>query len=543
MGTLAGARPVLLRSLSVPERGRGGPSPPTGALVPSAGARRPWYASVARWILGYMGAEVRETHTGVVVLVGDRAYKAKKPVVTDFLDFGTPELRERACRRELDLNRRLAPDVYLGMSRLTDPLDGPDEPILVMRRMPEEARLASRVAAGTVTAAELSALAGDLLRFHRHAERGPLIDRAGHPDALRRRWRILVQSLTEQPAGTVDQERLALIDRLATRFIDGRAPLLHARITQGHIVDGHGDLLAEDIFAVPGGFRILDCLDFDDALRYVDCLDDAAFLAMDLEFLGAGKWGEHFLDTYLTQADDTPPRSLRHHYIAYRALVRAKTDRMRASQGDRTAGAHAREHVDLAADHLVRGAVRLALVGGLPGTGKSTVAARLAARTGAELLSSDTLRMRLRRSGMLSGGTDRFGEGVYRPEAKARVYEQLLEIAQVHLVRGRSVVLDAGWLEQTHREHAAAMARRTYTDMIELRCDCPRDVAARRLRDRPHTNSDATPEIALALAETRSPWPEAVELDTTEPITATTELAEHHWNKAPLGLIETGTTP
>src|SRR5690606_20356482 len=129
----------------------------------------------------------------------------------------------------------------------------------------------------------------------------------------------------------------------------------------------------------PDGFRILDCLDFDDQLRYVDALDDAAFLAMDLEFLGHPEHARSFLDDYARVADDPAPHSLRQHYIAYRATVRAKTDRVRHDQNDPAAAGNARHHVDLALRHLEQGAVRLALVGGLPGTGKSTIATRLAA--------------------------------------------------------------------------------------------------------------------------------------------------------------------
>lgn len=477
-------------------------------------------------------AQVHETHTGVVLLCGDRAYKAKKPVVTDFLDFGTIEARERACRRELELNRRLAPDVYLGLGHLTDPEGGPSEPIVVMRRMPEAARLSAQLAAGTVTVVELTALANELARFHRTATRSAEIDRAGTPAVLRRRWRILLRSLAAEPAGAIDLDQLARVQRLALRFIEGRTPLLAARIAEGRMVDGHGDLLAEDIFALAEGFRILDCLDFDDQLRYVDCLDDAAFLAMDVEFLGAPAHAEEFLDSYLLAAGDAPPAALRHHYIAYRAMVRAKTDRMRAAQGDPDSAAHARRHLEIAAQHLGSAAIRLVLVGGLPGTGKSTVAAQLATHTGAEVISSDTLRAGLRRSGVVVGGSNRYDEGAYRPDARALVYEELLSHARDRLEHGVSVILDASWLDSGHREQARILAAQTHTDLIELRCACPQQLAARRLHDRPTGDSDATPKIAEAMSAAASAWPEATVLDTDHPITESTETAIHRWNRS-----------
>ncbi|GAB4585653.1 bifunctional aminoglycoside phosphotransferase/ATP-binding protein [Nocardia sp. IFM 10818] len=476
-------------------------------------------------------AEVRETHAGVVLLYGDRAYKTKKPVVTDFLDFGTAEARERACRRELELNRRLAPDVYLGIAHLSDPQGGPSEPVLVMRRMPDARRLATMLAEHRISSGQLSTLATTLARFHATARRGDEIDRAGTPQALRRRWHGLLHSRVVPPADPVDAEYLTRTEELAMRFIDGRAPLLAARIAAGRMVDGHGDLLAEDIFVLPDGFRILDCLDFDDELRHVDCLDDAAFLAMDMEFRGRPLLAEKFLDDYLRAAADAPPAALRHHYIAYRAMVRAKTDRIRAGQGDPNAPARARDHLKLAVRHLERGAVRMVLVGGLPGTGKSTVARQLAARTDAELISTDKIRAGLRAAHTIAGAGGHYGAGAYSDAARALVYDRLLDLARNRLGQGVSVILDASWLDAAHRERAAALAAQTHAELIAVHCECPREVAAARIGKRPHGDSEATPAIADAMAADAAPWPEASTLDTDRPISETIAQALQLWGK------------
>ncbi|WP_084467207.1 AAA family ATPase [Nocardia arthritidis] len=474
-------------------------------------------------------AQLRETHTGLVVLCGDRAYKAKKPVVTDFLDFGTPENRERACARELELNRRLAPDVYLGLSHLTDPQGGAAEPIIVMRRMPDALRLSTTLADHTRPTTELSELAETLARFHAGARRGADIDRAGSPDQLRRRWDTLLRPLRERPRPANDHAVLAHAGHLAMRFIDGRAALLSQRIADGRIIDGHGDLLAEDIFVLPDGFRILDCLDFDDELRSVDGLDDAAFLAMDLEFLGFPKESNSFLNDYLHAAGDSPPPSLRHHYIAYRAMVRAKTDHIRADQGDPAAAGRAERHLELAVEHLTQGAVRLVLVGGLPGTGKSTVAARLAAATGAVALSSDSVRVGLRATGSIAGDAGVFAAGAYRPAAKELVYTRMLAEARDLLEHGVSVVLDASWTDADQRARAATVAEETHSDLLPLRCACPKALAAERIGARPDGDSDATPAIADSLAAAAAPWPEAITLDTTRPIETSVATALTAW--------------
>lgn len=234
--------------------------------------------------------DVHETHTGVVVLVGDRAYKAKKPVLTDFLDFRTPQQRERACLREVELNSRLSPASYRGVAHLSDPAGGPAEPIIVMRRYGDTDRLSSMVSSDYPSVRDvLDSIAGVLARFHARAERSRSIDDQGSADAVGQRWRDNLSELhrhAERAIPGVTGESIERIEYLAAEFMSGRAALFRGRVEKGCIVDGHGDLLADDIFWTDGEPALLDCLEFDDKLRYVDRIDDAAFLAMDLEFLG-----------------------------------------------------------------------------------------------------------------------------------------------------------------------------------------------------------------------------------------------------------------
>src|ERR1700756_1416891 len=313
--------------------------------------------------------DVRETHTGVVVLVGDRAFKVKKPVLTDFLDFRTVDQRERACLREVELNRRLSPGSYLGVAHLSDPTGGPSEPIVVMRRYHDADRLASMVTRDRDGSAEsvrgvLDTIAAVLARFHGSAERSPAINAQGEAGAIDRRWRENLAELNwyaEKPISGVCFESLSRIQRLAGDLTLGRASLFRRRIEEGCIVDGHGDLLADDIFCAEGEPALLDCLEFDDNLRYVDRIDDAAFLAMDLEFLGRRDLGDYFLERYAVHSGDTAPSSLRDFYIAYRAAVRAKVDCVRLSQGKFEAAQDVARHLAIAIPHLENGSVRLAL--------------------------------------------------------------------------------------------------------------------------------------------------------------------------------------
>ncbi|MGW0179449.1 bifunctional aminoglycoside phosphotransferase/ATP-binding protein [Nocardia sp. NPDC003345] len=476
------------------------------------------------------GYELRETHTGVVVLCGDRAYKIKKPITTDFLDFATPEAREHACRREYALNRRLAPDVYLGVAHLTDPIGGADEPVLVMRRMPENRRLSAVLDELDTDDDALRALVATVAAFHRAAPRGPDIDRAATADALSARWQTVLDPLRTRPPDLIDPGLLVAISARALRYLRGRAPLFDKRISGGHIVDGHGDLLTEDIFALPDGFRILDCLDFDDELRHLDRLDDIGFLAMDIEFHGSPALAARLLTEYRRATGDDAPPSLDHHYRAYRAAVRAKVDTIRYDQGDRNARDRAQRHLALAADHLGRAAVRLTLVGGLPGTGKSTVTHRLAGSTGSVVLSSDRVRKELAGEGVVSGPVGGYNTGIYAPGSRHRVYTELLDRAELLLAEGFSVVLDAGWPDSAERERARELAAVTDAELVELRCSCPRILADQRLRTRGASESDATPQLAQAISRAADPWPESRTIDTRQSIDAAAAAALRYWH-------------
>ncbi|GDY29807.1 bifunctional aminoglycoside phosphotransferase/ATP-binding protein [Gandjariella thermophila] len=460
-------------------------------------------------------AAVRETHVAVVLLLGAHAYKLKKPVDVGFLDFSTREKRLSACRREVELNRRLAPDVYLGVADVSGPGGAPCDHLVVMRRMPDDRRLSALVAAGEPVADVLRRIARMIAVFHAGAERGPEISAQGGRDALRARWRASFDQVRGLRLARRDEALVAEIQRCAFGFLDGREALFDARVADGRIVDGHGDLLADDIFCLADGPRVLDCLEFDDKLRWLDGLDDIAFLAMDLERLGAADLGARLLDWYAEFAADPAPPSLRHHYLAYRAFVRAKVGWVRCEQGEASAAAGATAHAELALRHLRAGEVRLVLVGGLPGTGKSTLAGQLADRLGMVLLSSDRLRKELAGISPITSAADDYRHGIYAPEHTDRTYRELLVRAAALLARGESVVVDASWTSERHRRLAAEAAERTSSALVPLRCTAPAEVTVRRLRSRRGGVSDAGPGVAAAMAVDADDWPQAWTVDTT----------------------------
>jgi len=481
--------------------------------------------------------DVRETHTGVVVLAGDRAYKVKKPVLTNFLDFRTPGQREYACLREVELNSRLSPASYLGVAHLTDPTGGPSEPVVVMRRYNDDDRLASIVARGPDESVHLAldSIAGALARFHDNAERSQVINAEGKVGAVNRRFRENLSELNHYASTSLSGAffgSLARIQRLSDDFTLGRASLFQRRIEDGCIVDGHGDLLADDVFSVDGGPALLDCLEFDDKLRYVDRIDDAAFLAMDLEFLGRKDFGDYFMERYALHSGDTAPASLRNFYIAYRAVVRAKVDCVRLSQGKSQAAQDVAQHLAIASSHLERGGVRLALIGGNPGTGKSTVARALAEKVGAQVISTDDVRRELRESGVISGEPGVLNEGLYRHNNVRTVYEVALRRASALLGEGRSVIIDGTWRNPQIRAHAHRIAMQTFSALVELRCLVGENMVANRITTRPSGSSEVTPEIAAAIAGQQGGWDTAYPVDTTRSLEHSVQAAHDAWCRA-----------
>jgi aminoglycoside phosphotransferase family enzyme/predicted kinase len=457
-----------------------------------------------------------ETHSAVVFLVGDRAYKLKKPVDLGFLDFTSLRARAEACAREVELNRRLAPDVYLGVADVVGPDGAVCDHLVVMRRMPDDRRLSTLVASGVDVGDELNRLARLVAAFHARAERSPAADRAAGREALAERWAANTAGLLAEGQGVVDLDDVLEVDALAARYLEGRGQLFARRISEGRALDGHGDLLADDIFLLPDGPRVLDCIEFDAGLRRGDGLADVAFLAMDLEHLGRPDLAERFLAAYREHSHDTWPASLGHHHVAYRAQVRAKVSAIRAGQGG-GGEASARSLLAMARRHLEAGAVRLALVGGLPGTGKSTLATGLADALGATVLRSDELRKELAGLAATQPSPAGFGQGLYRPETTAATYGEMLARAGVALGLGESVVLDASWTAEPWRVRARELAARRHADVIEIRCRTDAAQAERRIRRRLAAGgdaSDATPEIAAKLAVAEDPWPGAVDLDT-----------------------------
>ncbi len=290
---------------------------------------------------GTAGVREVQTHTSRVFLLAEEVYKVKKPVVFSFLDYSTPEKRRECCEREVALNRRFSPDVYLGVVPLTRRPDGRLEPggkgppvewAVRMKRLPAGTMLARRLAAGDVRIGEMEALAEDLARFYASAARGPEIDRYGLPEQVRTNTEENFETTRDFGEDLFPDLLRRFLRAVNRRFLALREDLFRARIRAGRVLDGHGDLKPENIFLTPGGPVITDCIEFNDRFRYGDVLADIAYLTMALLEAGRGDLRAAFLARFREVGERDLPGDLLAYYEIYRAVVKGKIEGYRARQ-------------------------------------------------------------------------------------------------------------------------------------------------------------------------------------------------------------------
>ncbi len=370
--------------------------------------------------------ELHQTHMSLVFLAGAYAYKIKKPVKFCFADFSTLELRRHFCNEEVRLNRRLAPEVYLGVVPITDGaaglrVDGRGEVIewaVKMRRLPQEASLESRLDRGEIGAELIRRLALRLTHFYAHAEFGAQISAYGEFEAVARNARENFAEAADQIGTTLCAAVFQRLRELTEQSLQENRMLIEDRSARGVPRDTHGDLRSEHVYLLneaehyacgwpdelprprnPSSheeFAVIDCIEFNERFRFGDPVSDIAFLAMDLIFHGRRDLVIAFTEEYFSITQDKPGCALLPFYTAYRAAVRAKVEGIQLwqpemSDAERAAASRrARAHWLLALGELECPNRRplLVMVGGLPGTGKSTLARHLAERANLHVIRS-----------------------------------------------------------------------------------------------------------------------------------------------------------
>ncbi len=466
-----------------------------------------------------VAASATETHISTLFFTPDRVFKLLKPLDLGFLDHTTPAARIAAADREIELNRRLAPDVYLGSADVVEKGTIVDR-MIVMKRMP-----ADRTLSKLITTPDgpdcVRSVAKMVASFH--ASLAPLteVDGPGSLAVQRRNWEGSFEEMTRFVGPVLDEGPDQRLRELVRRYLDGHDELFASRVAGGFVRDGHGDLLADDIFCLDDGPRILDCLAFRDDFRIGDVLSDVAFLAMDIHRLSGPSMARAFMQWYGEFSNEHHPGSLIHHYVAYRAHVRAKVACLRWEQGAPEYAAVARMFHSFAVDQLERGQARIVLVGGGPGTGKTTIAGRLGDHFGWPVLDTDSLRKDVARVDRQSPAFAEPDKGIYDPAITTRTYAELVREAEVLVRCGESVVLDASWTSDAHRSLVREVAAKRGAELIEIECQLDPSIAKERVVRRMADGwnpSDATPEIVDHLGSLREPWPGAVALDASHPI-------------------------
>ncbi|NKE65698.1 AAA family ATPase [Ramlibacter sp. RBP-2] len=464
-------------------------------------------ASLVAALAASLAAQVIETHISWVLLAGDEAWKIKKPVRLPFVDYGSLAARRHCCAEEVRLNQRLAPSLYLGVSRITGTalaprIDGAGEAIeyaVRMRRFAVGALFSEQLAAGTLGPAQVDALAALLGDFHEQAP--PATPDSGHGSPEGRR-RVAFAALE----GTGAVATAAELGRLRP-WLGAQADTLDAlwreRLRAGRVREGHGDLHLDNVVSLDGKVAAFDGIEFDPALRWIDVIDDLAFAVMDLAARGRRDFAFRLLDGWLARTGDHQGVEALRFAAVYRALVRAQVEQLRGP--DRADAA--RRYVDAALSWTRPPAPALTITHGLPGSGKTFQSQRLLERTGAIRIRSDVERKRLAGLAMLEDSRAH-GLHLYTADATRRTYAQLEARARALLAAGWPVILDAAFLRRDERAAARALAEELRVPFAILDCQAPPGVLRERLLARRGDASEAgvaVLERLEAVAEPLSP--------------------------------------
>jgi aminoglycoside phosphotransferase family enzyme/predicted kinase len=470
--------------------------------------------------------ELRQTHISYVFLTDDLVFKVKKPVRFSFLDYSTLQKRLQYCQEEVRLNRRLAPDVYLGVVpiRVFDGEfvlgDGGTSGAIVeyavkMRRLDEERILDQLITKGLARTNEIRSIAETVARFHASSPSNRAAEYGG-PSTI---WERVEGNFKETKAFesiTHSRQDREFLWKYSLDYFEVHKPLLEARMQQGRVREGHGDLRAEHVYVGPeGAVSIFDCVEFSESLRTCDGVSEIAFLAMDLDFLGAHDLARELVTTYAREASDPQVYELLPFYATYRALVRAKVEGLKSAEPEvpeddrKTARLRAQRYFDLAFRYA-RGErpPAILVVCGLVGTGKSSLAHRLSDRTGFPTFNSDVVRKELAGLEPTNHARNAFEGGIYRQAVTDKTYAALRARAEETLATGQGVIIDATFSNPAHRELLKYSAETWNVPLLFIECTATEAEVRRRLEARAKRSgevSDATWEVYQRQQEAYAP--------------------------------------
>jgi aminoglycoside phosphotransferase family enzyme/gluconate kinase len=458
--------------------------------------------------------QVRETHISWVLLTGDFAYKIKKPVDFGFLDYSTLEKRKHFLELEMELNQRLAPELYLEVlpvsgtpeaPRIGDASD-PFEYTLKMRQFDDSQLLNALQQRGELKEEHLLQLSSEIADFHEQlaGQRPP--DDLGTADAI---WAPAQQNF-EQIRDLLDDEtalkQLKLLEDWSVDTFDRLKDTFNQRHAQGFIRECHGDLHLGNATLWQGKVVAFDCIEFNPGFRWCDVISDLAFLLMDLEDRGLKQLANITLNHYLEKTGDYEGLQLLCFYKVYRALVRAKINLFRLGQPgldeeDKAAVIRQyRSYTDLAESYTDFNSPYLMITYGVSGSGKSTLTENVVRELGRIRIRSDVERKRLFGLAAETNSHAALSEGIYTPEANEKTYQKLTELADQVLRACYPVTLDATNLKRAQRDRLRDVAENLGLPSLIIALKADEATLKRRITKR-QQDGEKVAEADLAVLE------------------------------------------
>lgn len=455
--------------------------------------------------------ELKQTQMSFIFLTGEYVYKVKKPVDLGYLDYTTLEKRRFFCYQEVKLNKRLCPQVYLGVIPIIERggeffLGGRGkigEYAVKMRQLPQERMMDVLLRKDQVSPEMVRKVAEKLAPFHRKARTNSYISSFGDLSTIKYNWDENFFQTEAYIGTTISRERYQDIKGYVEGFLGENSSLFKKRQEGGRIVDCHGDLHTAHI-CFGDEIYIFDCIEFNERFRYCDIASEVAFLAMDLDFHHRPDLSDTFIDAYISYSQDKDLITLLPFYKCYRAYVRGKVEGFKLNdplipQEEKEEALFKAKRYFRLSYNYIQGKIRpiLIITTGLVGTGKTVLAQALSQRLGLDLLSSDVVRKELAQIPITEHSFEEYEGGIYSPEFTARTYEEMIKRAEALLSQGRWVIMDATFRKRKDRERARALAEEKGADFFIIETTCPEGIAKARLeqRLRKETASDARWEI------------------------------------------------
>ena len=455
--------------------------------------------------------ELIETHISWVVLTGDFVYKIKKPVDFGFLDFSTLAKRKEFCEQEFQLNRRLAPDIYLSVVLITGSTDKPVISSMVddgdddkafeyavkMKQFPQTSQLDNMLAAGYLTVEHVDVLAHMVADFHKRTAVASNRDSHGNKDKV---YQPVIENfvlINESLKTDLYDSKLIKLKQWSLTEFTKQESVFEQRKKDGFVRECHGDMHLRNLAWINDKPVAFDCIEFNPDLRWIDVISEIAFLVMDLQDRKQQHLANRFLNKYLEITGDYTGLKVLPFYLCYRAMVRAKVDAIRIGQLDQDSELFQDEfkafesYLHLAISYTKTPKPELLIMRGLSASGKSTVSQQLLEKLGAIRIRSDVERKRLYAREFSDKTASDIDKGIYTAQASEQTYAKLLELASEIITSGFSVIIDAAFLQHHQRIPFQNLAKQLLVPYKIIEVTAPFEILRQRIIARKNDVSDA----------------------------------------------------